>query len=125
MDPNLLILILPLLAQVESNNDPHAVGDGGQAVGLLQIHPVMVRDVNRILGTKRYTLKDRLSPRRSGEMAVVYLSHYGRRAISKARTREAKLIILARQWNGGPRGHKKQATKCYGEKVRRLYRAGR
>ena len=87
MDPNLIIILLPLLAQVESNHNPRAVGDGGQAVGILQIHPIMVRDVNRILGKRRYRLHDRGDVRKSYGIAAVYLHHYGRRAIAGARTR--------------------------------------
>jgi len=121
MDPNLLIIILPLLAQVESNHNPDAIGDGGQAVGILQIHPIMVRDVNRIVGSERFSLADRYDVRESYTMAAVFFLHYGRRAV-RGQTREASVVTLARMWNGGPRGHHKQATRRYGEKVRRLYR---
>lgn len=37
--------IVHALAIVESNEDPNATGDGGQARGLLQIHPSRFRDV--------------------------------------------------------------------------------
>ena len=37
----LIALILPVLAMVESNNNPSAVGDNGRAVGVLQIWPIM------------------------------------------------------------------------------------
>ena len=34
---------------VESRGNDSAVGDNGSAVGCLQIHPIMVREVNRLL----------------------------------------------------------------------------
>lgn len=96
------------LIEVESGGDPHAVGDGGKAVGVLQIHPVMVRDVNRILGYDRWTLEDRWSAAESRAMFEVYLDHYGATSYEEA----------ARKWNGGPRGPSKEATVPYWEKVR-------
>lgn len=41
-----------IIELVESGNDYSAIGDNGQAFGGLQIHPIMVRDFNRIYGTK-------------------------------------------------------------------------
>jgi hypothetical protein len=52
------------LAMVESSFNPSAVGDNGDAVGLLQIHECVIQDVNRVYGTS-YTLDDRLNPQAS------------------------------------------------------------
>jgi len=101
--------LIDALCIVESSNNPNAIGDGGQAVGILQIHPIMIRDVNRILGRDAYTLRDRLDPAKSRMICRVYLSHYG-----------GTVEEMARKWNGGPRGHTKQATVRYWEKVRRV-----
>ena len=57
------VLILAL-AMVESSFNPSAVGDNGDAVGLLQIHECVIQDVNRVYGTS-YTLDDRLNPQAS------------------------------------------------------------
>lgn len=84
--------LIPALIQVESGGEYRAVGDRGKAVGVLQIWPVMVQDVNRIAGT-RYTLADRLNPSKSVEMARIYFRHYG-----KSWTVEQ----AARHWNSGP-----------------------
>ena len=100
--------LLPAIEQVESGGKSDAVGDGGKAVGILQIHPIMVKDVNRILGEERYTLADRLDPAKSREMFRVYSDHYAKGDAEKA----------ARCWNGGPGGHKKSATLAYWGKVK-------
>ena len=106
----MLKLLILALIMVESGGDPNAIGDKGLAVGVLQIHPIMVRDVNRILGKDKYSLDDRYDRDKSIQMCKVYLTHYG-----KDKTTEQ----LARIWNGGPRGHLKEATKKYWIKVRR------
>ena len=36
----------------ESRGNSSAIGDNGKAVGVLQIHPIMVREANRILAMK-------------------------------------------------------------------------
>ena len=43
---------------VESRGDDQAVGDGGKAVGCLQMWPIMVAECNRLCGTS-YTDADR------------------------------------------------------------------
>ncbi len=59
--------LIPALIEVESGGQSEAVGDGGNAIGVLQIWPIMVQDVNRITG-KRYTLADRKCPVKAVEM---------------------------------------------------------
>lgn len=89
---------------VESGGNASAIGDGGKAVGVGQIHPVMVADVNRVLGFKAYTLDDRLDPQRSFEMFAVFTWHYSFGCSDEVR---------ARRWNGGPRGERVAATARY------------
>jgi len=96
------------MAIVESGGDPRAVGDGGRAAGILQIQPVMVAEVNRIVGETRYTLADRLDVRRSVEMFCVYSLHYWPEGTSEQ---------WARGWNGGPDGPQKAATQGYWRRV--------
>ena len=43
-------LLLSALIQIESNGNDHARGRHGE-LGALQIKPILVRDVNRIMGT--------------------------------------------------------------------------
>ena len=108
--------LLDAIAEVESANDPNAVGDGGRAVGLYQIHPVYVEDVNRIIGTQKYRLSDRANPITSAKMVRIYLSHYGNgKSVGE----------LARIHNGGPAGYKKECTKRYGQRIAALMQAKR
>lgn len=105
--PDQIDRLLPALIQVESGGEYRAVGDHGKAVGVLQIWPVMVQDVNRIAGT-RYTLSDRLNHAKSVEMARIFLRHYG-----KSWTIEQ----AARHWNSGPGST--AGTDKYWNKVRK------
>ena len=117
--------LIDSICWVESRNNPDAIGDNGKAVGIAQIHPVCVRDVNRILKlqqkTKRYTIEDRKSVAKSKAMMKIYLEFYGeryRRQTGKQPTQQ----ILARIWNGGPDGWKDKATIAYYQKVaKRLF----
>ena len=108
--PDEIEQLLPALQVVESNNQVDAIGDGGRAAGILQIHPIMVKECNRILGREWFTLADRFSVSRSRAMARVYFGHYG-----KGWTLEQ----AARAWNGGPKGYTKKATLKYWGKVKR------
>ena len=102
----------PLIAaiiQVESGGDTLAYNSKEDAVGCLQIRPTMVREVNRLLGEDKYTLKDRWSKAKSIEMFNVIRSH------TKNPTDER----IARNWNGGWNGHKKKSTLKYWNKVKK------
>ena len=107
---------MPVLIAVESEGDDRAIGDNGRGVGCLQIHPVCVEDVNRIAGT-HYTLDDRRDREASLEMCAIYLTHYGT-ANAKETGKMPTAEVLARIWNGGPRGYKKSATIPYWHKVK-------
>jgi len=101
------------LIQVESRGDSTAVGDGGKAVGVLQIHPIMVREVNRILNKqgsdKRYEYEDRWSVRSSIEMFHIWRKYYHS---------NSSYEVMARSWNGGPGGPYSRYTLCYWKKVK-------
>lgn len=43
---------LPAIAAIESSNRPHAVGDGGKALGLYQIHPAVFEEFNKANKTR-------------------------------------------------------------------------
>lgn len=103
------------LRAVESSGRVEAVGDGGKAVGLYQIHPEYVEDVNRISG-KKYKLEDRCDPEKSLEMVKIYLSHYCKR-YERLTGKRATFQVAARIHNGGPNGWKKPATLKYWKKI--------
>ena len=114
MNTTIAILLNALIA-VESCGNPAAVGDNGQAVGVLQIHPECIQDVNRKTGNA-YTLQDRKSISRSREICAAYLAHYGKRYERKT-GKTATAEVYARIWNGGPRGYAKESTRRYWRKV--------
>jgi len=101
----------PLIAaiiQVESGGDTLAYNLKEDAVGCLQIRPIMVREVNRLVGKDSFTLDDRWSEAKSIQMFNVLRSHL----------KGASDEQIARVWNGGYTGHKKQSTIKYWQKVR-------
>ncbi len=92
--------LLNAIEQVESRGDANAVGDSGLAIGAFQIHPIMVRDVNRFSKVK-FVLADRLDREKSREICRLYLKHY---ASGK------NFEVMAACWNSGPRGEQKLKT---------------
>jgi len=60
---------------VESNHNPNAVGQTNDA-GVLQITPIYVKEVNRILGQQRFTLEDRFDKYKSIEMFTIMNDKY-------------------------------------------------
>ena len=105
---------------VESRGNDSAVGDNGKAVGCLQIHPIMVREVNRLLAKydipTTYTLEDRYSREKSIEMFNIVSEEY---YCCEDYTFEEYAEIVARRWNGGPRGDKKRSTIKYWNNVQK------
>lgn len=108
--------LVSALIAVESSGHDNAIGDGGKAVGCLQIHPILVTDVNAILARRgsgtRFTLADRLDRKKSIAMLEVYLANYSRHLGRSATDQD-----LARIWNGGPSGWRKPSTLRYWAKV--------
>ena len=101
--------LLNAVMAVESNFDTMAYNEKENAVGVLQIRPIMVREVNRLLGEDKYTLKDRWSKAKSIEMFNVIRSHL------KGATDEE----IARTWNGGYNGKNIPETLQYWIKVKK------
>jgi len=113
-EPEVDDLILALI-QVESRGNDSAIGDrhlGEPSIGVLQLRPIMVREVNRILKKQnideRYKLKDRFSREKSIEMFMVWKNYHHP---------EGGFETIARNWNGGPRGYKNKRTQHYWAKV--------
>ncbi len=102
--PNLIDAII----YVESRGDVKAHNISEDAVGCLQIRPIMLREVNRLLGYNKYKLADRWNKSKSIEMFNVI----------KQNTINPTNEKLARNWNGGWNGYKKQSTLKYWHKVK-------
>ena len=107
--------LLDALIAVESGGRDDAIGDGGLALGALQIHAGVVADVNEVAGTK-YRHTDMHDRKIALFVASAYLDRYAtQKRLGRAVTDEDR----ARIWNGGPSGWKKKATLKYWQKVRR------
>ena len=109
--------LINALIYVESRGNDSAIGDvhlETPSIGALQIRPVMVREVNRILkimgSTQRYKLKDRFDRQSSIEMFLFWKNYHHP---------EDGFEEIARCWNGGPRGLKDKRTEKYWIKVQK------
>lgn len=97
------IKIIKAIAIKESNNNPKAINHSTNAVGVVQITPIVVKDLNRIYKTS-FKLSDRYDRFKSYRMFCLYQDNYNP---------SWNLERAARIWNGGPNGHKKKSTKKY------------
>jgi hypothetical protein len=86
------------------------LGDGGKALGPLQIHKSYHAD-SRVAGDYSRVAELDYSKR----VATAYLKRY-----APAAWKAGDVETLARVHNGGPRGHLKAATKSYGARVKAL-----
>jgi len=90
---------LSIIATIESNNNPRAVGSGGD-VGLYQITPILIREWNNFHPRATYQISDMFDPAKAEIVARWYLGrripqmikHYG-----KPDTIENRIIA----WNAG------------------------
>ena len=110
--------LVSALILVESRGNDSAIGDrhivGGEAVGALQIRPIMVREVNRILkiqkSDKRFKLKDRFDREKTLEMFYIWKNYHHK---------DSDFEKIARNWNGGPKGYNNPRTEKYWAKVQK------
>ena len=101
-------LLLSALIQIESHGNDLARGKHGE-LGALQIKPILVRDVNSIMGT-HYAHAQVTNRAVSTFIAHAYLSHYGRNLSDES---------LARIWQGGPKAIHRSSSRAYGRRVMR------
>ena len=116
-EDNLSDRVLTAIRMAESGNNPNAIGDGGKAVGVYQLHKIYVDDANRILGSRVYKYSDRTDVYKSTKIVKAVLNHYAKnyeRTTGKRCTDE----VVARIHNGGPYGYRKQSTIKYWNKVK-------
>lgn len=105
--------ITKALIYVESSGLDSAYNVIEDAVGCLQIRPIMVREVNRILRKTgkedRFDMKDRWNRKKSLEMFHIWRGYHHPNSTDE---------VIARNWNGGPNGYEKTATLNYWKKVK-------
>ena len=110
-------ILLEAMILVESRGIEDLAGDkhlGRPSIGVLQIRPIMVKEVNRILKKQnkkqKFNLEDRYSREKSIEMFYIWKEFHHS---------EDSDEVIARCWNGGPKGWKKSATNHYWKKVQK------
>lgn len=105
--------LINAIIEVESKGNPNAVS--GKSVGILQITPILVKQCNNILKTKKssksYTLNSRKSTTKSKEMFILIQEYYNK---------EHNLEKAIRLWNGGP-NYSIKKTQKYFRKVMKYY----
>ena len=108
--------LVDALILVESAGNPKAFNKKENACGCLQIRPIMLREVNRILrkqkSEQRFTKEDRWDCGLSQEMFYIWRDYHHKNSSDE---------VIARNWNGGPRGYKKQSTEHYWYKVQKTW----
>ena len=88
------------------------IGDKGKAIGPLQIHKACWIDAVSYDKTIGGTYQDCHNLSYAKKIFNAYINRY-----AKGKTAEQK----ARIWNGGPKGHTKQATVKYWQKVKKYF----
>lgn len=102
------------IRQVESSGDDHAVGDGGRSLGPYQISRPYWQDANEHLerhGRRTYDYDTGVWCSLTSEIIMSAYWHRYRAGNDEDR---------ARMHNGGPRGHLRDSTIKYWEKVRTI-----
>ena len=103
--------VIDAIIEVESEGNAKAVDKSGKSCGIMQITPILVNECNRILelkkSSKRYTMNDRFSVKKSKEMFLLFQSFYNPK-------NDVELAI--RSWNGGM-NYTQKGTQKYFEKV--------
>lgn len=99
-----------IITQIESSGGKFLVGDGGKAIGAYQIQPIMVKEINRIYGTK-FTLQDRKCHQKSARIFELWIYFASKNHNGKT---DAEVLST---WNTGLR-HKTNSK--YVKKIERL-----
>jgi len=106
--------LIPFLKKIESNNNPNAKGDylngKPRSLGILQIRKGVIDDVNQHYNTN-YKHKDAFDIKKAEDICKKYISLYTKNI------KDPSYEILARIWNGGPKGYTRNITNEYWDKV--------
>jgi len=106
--------LIQAMILVESTGNDSAYCKREEAVGCLQIRPIMLRECNRILKLQNSSISYNLTDRWSREKSIEIFH-----IINQYHNKNATYEEIARFWNGGPKWAEKSGTKRYWRKVRR------
>ena len=102
-----------IIAKIESNNNPDAIGDNGKAIGIYQIHKCVIDDVNKHFNTS-YTWPESAKDTTTAKEIMCYYLELGQQIYYKKHNKYPTEYELVRMWNGGIyQGYKIKATKKY------------
>jgi ABC-type Mn2+/Zn2+ transport system ATPase subunit len=112
---NYISIILAILV-IESGGNDLAVGDNGMSLGCLQLTEAYVQDASEHANID-WVHNDAFNRQKSIDIFNAYMSRY---ATPKRLGRPVTVEDIVRIHNGGPNGYKKQTTKKYWQKVKKL-----
>ena len=121
------VILTTILMAVEAPRTPvaaQAAIDREGAYGILQIRRLALADVNnhsavsmqQLWGKDALTLEDCLDDSVSMWVCREYLTYWGKH-YTKTTGKEPTYEVMARMWNGGPRGWQRSSTDKYWSKV--------
>lgn len=108
--------VLTAIRIVESNDDPNAVGDGGDSIGCYQIQKCYWLDAKEFSDLDG-TYLDCYNRGYADRTVRCYMDRY---ATERRLGREVTQEDIARIHNGGPNGWKKESTEKYWQKVKKI-----
>jgi len=103
--------ILMAFIAVESAGNVFAYNKSEQAAGILQIRPIMLKEINRLFDTD-FVLQDRFDSIKSVQMFWLFQSHHNP---------ELELEQLAKSWNGNANWKSLKYTAKYYAKIEHVY----
>ena len=107
---------------VESRGDDSAYNKKEKAVGCLQIRPIMVREVNRVLRKADSELIFTMEDRWDRQKSIVMFDIMAEEVFCCEHLTQMEFFeIVARRWNGGGRGDRKESTVAYWERVKNKF----
>lgn len=115
-----LLQIMMVLITVETGGHPdpaNAIGDGGKALGILQMHKAYVADAAEHANVT-WSHADALDPSSARKIFLAYMNRYAKMEHKPHHMSYAEYV--SRKHNGGPTGHLKDSTISYWQKVKSL-----
>ena len=108
-----LLKLWDAITFVESNHGINIYNEYENAIGIAQIRPIMIDEVNLILKERKYSHKDAWNNELSFEIFKTYQDFVNP---------EYNLEKGARLWNGGRSGMNKTTTLSYYKRVKEYYK---